>query len=414
MNQSATSGPLTALQHIIGLCGWDFATLTADKKRQHFKTLTSALVQWMLSTHIAEFTTDEGFMAYNVAIFDPVTYAANFPGNILPEPARPVLPQQPTAAQNAVHKELTKVFEAYRNSHQELKFMMEHFFMPDIAHMRNQTTFFHNVTPRQMFATAYDIHGKLLAHDLLSMTKATQEPPNRLITPQENIVVKQASYKALADHGPAHAINDGVQLQEYSTFISQMAPACDEMVKEYFKTTDADVRTSAALVLHVKEALKRLPTQPLLSAFTANFCAMSHRYSFETVAASAMSAIAEEEVDSEATACAATAAINSPKGGGNTVPKHKHATKPTTLAEFQAYYDSMPTSKYCFHHGYGNHAGPPSGTSKGCTYLHDPAKGFTDAQKACTGPKFDKAGKVKMIGNATPSIKQHPGYRHTF
>jgi hypothetical protein len=74
----------------------------------------------------------------------------------------------------------------------------------------------------------------------------------------------------------------------------------------------------------------------------------------------------------------------------------------------------MPTSKYCFHHGYGNHAGPPSGTSKGCKYLHDPANGFTDAQKACTGPKFDKAGKVKMIGNATPSIKQYPGYRHNF
>ena len=104
MNPSTTSGPQVALKHVIGLCGWDFSTLTAEKKR-------------MLSTHIAGFTTDVGFMAYNVAIFDPASRAAHFPGGILPEPARPVLPQQPTAAQCAVHKEFTKVFEAYRNSH---------------------------------------------------------------------------------------------------------------------------------------------------------------------------------------------------------------------------------------------------------------------------------------------------------
>ena len=291
---------------------------------------------------------------------------------------------------------------------------MEHFFKPDIAHLSHQATMFHSVQPRQMFQVAHDAHGKLLAYDLSFMTKATQEPPNRLITPEENIVLKQASYKAVADQGIAHATNDGVQLQEYSTFISQMAPACKEMVKEYFRVTDADIRTSAALVLHVKEALKRLPTQPVFSAFTANFCATSQRYSFVTVAASAMSAIAQEEDDTDATACVATATTNPPKGGGSTVLKHKPATKPKTLAEFKAHYDSMPTAKYCFHHDSGNHAGPPSGTFKGCKYLHDPANGFTDAQKACTGPKFDKAGKVKMIGNALPSIKQSPGYHHAF
>ena len=413
MNQSTTNGPHAALQHVIGLCGWDFSALTAEKKRQFFKTLSSAIVQWMLSTHNAEFTTEDGFMAYNVAIFDPVSHAANFHGGILPPPARPVLPQQPTQAQLAVHKELAKVFEAYSTAFQELKFMMEHFFMPDIAHLRHQLTMFHNVTPRQMFAAAHDAHGKLLAYDLAFMTTATKEPPNRLITPEENIVVKQASFKALADQGVAHAINDGVQLQEYSTFISQMAPACDDMVKEYFKITDADVRTSAALVLHVKEALKRLPTQPLLSAFTAEFCAVSQRYSFATVAASAMAATAQEEDDTtDATANAATA-TNPSKGGGGNASKAR-STKPKTLAEFQAFYDSMPTAKYCFAHGSGNHAGPASGTFKGCKFLHDPANGFTDAQKACTGPKFDKNGKVKMVGNATPSIKQHPGYHHAF
>ena len=84
MNQPNTSGPQAALQTVIGLCGWDFSTLTAEKKRQNSKTLSSAMVQWMLSTHNAEFTTNVGFMAYNVAIFDPVSHVANFQGGILP------------------------------------------------------------------------------------------------------------------------------------------------------------------------------------------------------------------------------------------------------------------------------------------------------------------------------------------
>jgi hypothetical protein len=413
MNHS-TNGPQTALQHIIGLCGWDFATLTAEKKRRHFKTLKSAMVQWMLSTRIADFTSDVGFMAYNVAIFTDASHAAHFAGGVLPAPPRPVQPANPTAPQVAAHNQLVKVFEAYRNSHQELKYMMEHFFMPDIAHLRDETTMFHNVQPRQMFAAAHDAHGKLLAYDLSRMNDATKEPPDRLLTPEENIVVKQARFKALADQGIAHAINDGVQLQEYSTYISQMAPACDEMVKEYYRTTDADLRTSAALVTHVKEALKRLPTQPLLSSFTADFCATTQRYLFVTVAASAMSAIAHEEDNTDGTAYAITDTANPPKGGGGHVSKHKPTAKPKTLAEFQAFYDNIPNAKYCFVHGSGNHSGPAYGTFKGCKFLHDPANGFTDAQKACTGPKFDKNGKVKMVGNALPSIKQQHGFHHAF
>ena len=391
----------SATAWLVQTCTWDFKTLSPSKKRIHFKELKSAIVAWMLQAFFTEFDNRLGFMAYAVAVIDAAQFAVLFPPPdvLLAAPAAPVFPAAPTTANLAQHTALLRVYTAYTKSFLDLKMAFIHFFETDIQHLRNELTQYHNVTPQQMWDAAVANHGMPHTEDIDKLRSLTLLPCDRSLTAEENVVLFLTRHKALSDQGAIYATASGQKLIEARKFLNEMAPEVQAIVDKYHADTDFPARTAEALLASVRDGLRRLPVQPILSSISSVRSAIHHdKYDFHPIKVpTAYVATAAVDEDTEPPTALA---VQPSKGGGGT---KKKTAKDMTLSELQTFYDSCSVAQYCFSHGYGNHQ------SKTCHSMKKDAK-FTPAMKELTKPKYNR-GTLLEVDGVLPSIVVQPGFR---
>jgi hypothetical protein len=375
-----------ALTFINTACGFDFTRLTAEEKRLKFKTLRAAIIQWQMRIRAAEFPVGNHFMQYNSACFlSEQEFSEAFPAapEPLPPPPPPFYPANPTTQLVNIYTQEKALATAYTLCLDDLKYILERLFAPDIAHLAHELTLFANVSPSAMYAAGHAAHGRLIPSDLASLRAATKSPVDRTLTPEENLVLFEKRHKTLADIGPAHAVNDGEKLSECTNFISSMAPATKTIVERYYADVDMNLRTTSGLLTYTRDALARLPSQPDLSQIRHALVAQSHTFT-------------DEIPDPEPTAFAAAA---------SQPPKSKGAKQGTDLtqAELIAFYDDAPVARYCFTHGFGHHS-----TEK-CFLLRRGQK-LTADQIALKRPII-KHGQPLPIDGKFPSVAVLPGFK---
>jgi hypothetical protein len=266
----------------------------------------------------------------------------------------------------------------------DLKYVLERVFAGDIAHLAHELTLFANVTPAAMYAAGYAAHGRMIPSDLAALRTATKAPVDRSMTPEENLVLFEKRHKALADIGPAHAVNDGEKLLECTQFISSMAPATNTIVERYYIDVDMELRTTADLLRYTRAALARLPSQPVLSESQRAFVVQPDDV--------------PDPPEPEPLAFAAAAAAP---------PQRSKGAKPAaelSMESLRAFYDAAPVARYCFIHGFGPHS------TERCRDVVQHTSILTPAQAALKRPVI-RNGRPVAVDGKLPSTVLCPGFK---
>ena len=396
----------------------NFPKLPATEKRLASKTIRKLLVQFMRESRAAIFPSPLGFMGYNSAVFTAQEFAHAYPAHPLPEaiPARPAWPNNPTAIAVAEYNHLNAIYTAYMATLAELKHILEYIFAPDIADLADELNGLADIQPGAIFTAGWQAHGHLLPTDITTLQTRASAPPDRSITPEENIIKILHVFKTLENLGDAYRTNDATMFKILFNHIASMCPQTKKIAERYYEETSMDARRTATLIDFVKLGLSRLPTQPDLSLYRHAYNVDTEHHSFSLVKRTAsyardMDQTSDSDNDDHTDSLAlATTSVHTTKGA-KPKPKYNTRTIPATREDRIALHRTLPVGHYCFVHGYGRHTGWKSTEfPDGCTVLHLPANTYTATQIATTGPTY-KGNKLLAIDGEFPCLKVAPGYR---
>ena len=379
---------------LLQTCGFDFPKLAPAEKRLNWKKLQAALIQWQLTANGSKFTANRlQFMAYNVYGFSAADFTAAFPDveNPLPPPLAPILGANPTAAQIAVHAQHLSLYEAFVSTRDILKSMLEYLYRGDIEHLSHELTAYSSVSCAQLHATAFLVHGRLIAEDIARLRSEVRYAPDYSKTAEENLTLFTARAQRLANVGPTQALSEGEKLSLLEDFLSRMAPEIAAIVTRYHTETDTLDRSFLSLLAAARLGLSRLPAQPSLSA---------HGRANAATADDTDSADFLYPDDGPSAYAAVQPSKDRRNRSAKPLPPHKK-----TPADLQAFYEAAPISQYCFLHGHWNHLG------KDCKMMLSPKASFTPAQINLRKPKYIN-GKLQEVDGRLPKVTLSPGFRH--